>query len=140
MAIGTNEVLLEAPPMLNDDNAVRSSAIVNANTEVGVPIFTDCALIAVMVGGAFTVKTKLVVEDNPPPSRTVNVMVALPVLPMTGVTVTVRDAPVPAKTILATGTSIVLLEASVTVNDVTGVRSSPTVKFNAEVAVLILIS
>lgn len=36
---------------------------------------------------------------------------------------------------MATGTSVVLLEASVIVNDVTAVKSSPIVKGNADVAV-----
>ena len=86
-----------------------------------------------MVGGAFTVSTKLVDAVSPPPSITVSVMVARPLCPSTGVTVSVSAAPVPAKTILAVGTSVVLLEAPAIVSDVTGVRSSPTVNATAAV-------
>lgn len=88
---------------------------------------------------AFTVKTKLVLADNPPPSLTVKVMVAVPLFPLTGVIVTVRAAPEPPMTILAVGAKVVLLDATVNVNEATGVRSSPSVKANADVAEFMLI-
>jgi len=88
----------------------------------------------VIVGGPFTVTVKLVVPVSPLPSVTVNMMVATPVCPETGVTVTVRAAPVPLSTILAVGTSEMLLEAPTTVNTVTVVKSSPMVKDKADVA------
>jgi len=93
-----------------------------------------------MVGGPFTVTVKLVVPVNPPPSLTVRVMVATPVCPVNGVTVTVRAAPVPLKTTFTVGTSMAFPEAPVTVNEANGVRSSPTVKANADVAEFTLIS
>ena len=86
-----------------------------------------------MVGGGVTVKTKLVDVVSPPPSVTVNVMVTVPFCPTTGVTVTVRAAPAPPKTILAEGTSVVLLDAPASDSAATGVKSSPTVKASAEV-------
>ena len=93
-----------------------------------------------MVGGPFTVKVKLVVAVKPPPSLTVSVMVATPLFPLTGVTVTVRDAPEPLKMILAVGTKATLFELPAIVSVVNGVKSSPTVNANADVAVLWLMS
>jgi len=88
-----------------------------------------------MVGGPFTVMFKLVAAVSPPPSFTITVTVTVPLSPATGVTVTVRAAPAPPKTILATGTSVLLLESAASVNTATGVKSSPTVKGMADVAV-----
>ena len=139
-AVGTNVVLLDVPTTDNDDNAVKSSVKEKANAEVAIPVLTSWLAIAEMVGGAFTVSLKLVDPVSPPPSRTDNVMVVIPLFPLTGVTITVRAVPTPPKTILATGTSVVLLEAPVTVSDAAAVRSSPTVKDKEEVAVLIVMS
>lgn len=94
--------------------------------------------IVVIVGAEYTVTEKLVVAVSPPPSATVSVMVVVPTLPELGVTVTVRDAPAPAKTILAVDTNEELLEAPVTANAVSAVKSSPTVKANAGVAEFIV--
>ena len=69
------------------------------------------------------------------PSRfvTVRVMVVVPLCPEAGVTVTVRAAPVPPRTILAVGTSVVLLEVPVTVSEVSGSSTSANTKANAPV-------
>lgn len=86
-----------------------------------------------MVGGAFTVTTKLVDVDKLALSVTVSVMVVVPLCPVAGTTMTVRDAPEPPKTILDTGASVELLDAPVTDKDATGVTVSPTVKDSADV-------
>lgn len=75
------------------------------------------------------------VAVKPPPLVTVSVIVVTPLCPVNGVTVTVRDAPEPPKTILPFGTSVDLLEVPVTDNAATGVTVSPTVKESAEAAV-----
>ena len=93
----------------------------------------------VMLGGEATVSTKCEVAVSPPSSVTVSVMVARPVCPVADVTVTERVAPTPAKTILAVGTSVVLLEHPAIVSNAVDVRSSPTVNANAAVDVPALI-
>lgn len=86
-----------------------------------------------IVGSPFTVNVKLDVAVRPPPFVTVSVMVAVPLCPTAGVNVTVREAPAPPKTRFAFGSTVVLLDDPVTINDATGVTLSPTVKANAEV-------
>src|SRR5437899_2415459 len=71
------------------------------------------------------------------PSLTVTVMGATPVWPLAGVTVTVRLAPLPPKTRLPLGTSVVLEELPDRVRLPAGVSRSPTVKLIAGVPVLI---
>ena len=68
------------------------------------------------------------------PSPTVIVIVAVPNLSATGVTVTVRLAPLPAKTILPTGTSAGLDDAPVSVKASAAVSTSPTLNASAAVA------
>ena len=85
---------------------------------------------AVMVGGvlaAFTVNTKLV-EAVRVPSLTVTVMVEVPLRPDAGVMTALRAAPLPPKTILATGTSAAFEELADSVNAPGEVWASPTVK------------
>lgn len=86
----------------------------------------------------WTVSRNDVVARRPPPSVTVSVIVAVPLWPAIGVTVTVRDAPAPPNTIFAVGASVVLLDAPVTVNDAAGVKSSAKVMANAGVTVFIM--
>src|SRR5882762_10692053 len=79
-----------------------------------------------IVGGVFT---PLTVRTNgevavEPPSLTETVMVAVPVWPLAGVTVTVRLLPLPPKTMLALGTSPVLDELPARVRLATGVSAS----------------
>ena len=75
------------------------------------------------------------VEPVAVPSLTVMVMVELPLSPVTGVIVTVRLEPLPPKTILASGTKVVLLEAPVTIKSATALSESFTVKAIAPVGV-----
>ena len=76
---------------------------------------------------AFTVTTKDWLAVNPPASCTVRVMVEEPVWPVAGVTVTVRFAPLPPKTTLATGMTEGLEEAALNVRLPAAVSPSPTV-------------
>ena len=63
-------------------------------------------------------------------------MVAVPLSPATGVTVTVLDSLLPPKTIFAVGTSAAFEDAPVTVNALVAVSASPIVKGMAGVGVL----
>src|SRR5262245_54174025 len=62
------------------------------------------------------------------PSLTVNVINVVPKRFVAGVMVTLRLAPYPSGTMLATGTSAALVEVAVTVRAAIGVSMSPTVK------------
>src|SRR6266568_5508443 len=83
-----------------------------------------------MVGAVFavalTVNTKLSLAVRLP-SLTVTVMVAVPVWLEAGVTVTVRFAPEPPKTMLALGTKVGLEEAPETIRLPAAVCPSPIV-------------
>ena len=92
---------------------------------------------AVMVGGvlaALTVNTKLV-EAVSVPSLTVTVMVEVPLSPDAGVMTALRAAPLPPKTMLATGTSVAFDEAADSVNAFGEVCASPMVKAIGDVGV-----
>src|SRR6476619_124938 len=75
----------------------------------------------------FTVTLKLVLTSCGP-SFTVTVIVALPDCPGTGVTVTVRLASFPPKTILPLGTRLGLEELALSCRFAAGVSASSTVK------------
>src|SRR5204863_4539881 len=84
----------------------------------------------VIVGASFTeltVNWKLVLVLNCP-SLTVTVIVAVPNWLAAGVSVTVRFASVPPKTMFAFGTSVWTDELPLTVRFAAGVSASPTVK------------
>ncbi len=84
---------------------------------------------AEIVGGvlaAFTVNTKLV-DVVSVPSLTVTVIVEVPLPPAAGVMTALRPAPLPPKTILATGTRIGSEEVADRVNAFGEVWTSPTV-------------
>ncbi len=84
---------------------------------------------ASLIGATTTSNTSSVVS---PPSLAVRVTVAVPNWSVAGVTVTVRDPPVPARAIAASGTIVVSEDAAVTV---TGSPSeSATVNARAPVA------
>ena len=83
---------------------------------------------ALTVGGALTVKMKLV-DALSAPSLTMSVIVAVPLWPATGVMVTVRSAPLPSTAMLASGTRVWLLLLAVTTSE--AVSESPTVKATA---------
>src|SRR2546428_5468675 len=67
------------------------------------------------------------------PSLTVTVITALPLWPAAGVTVTVRLAPLPPKTMFALGTRVVFPELPLTVRLPGAVSTSPTVKLDRQV-------
>ena len=69
------------------------------------------------------------------PSDTVIVMVEVPLWLPAGVIITVRFAPVPPKTMLASGTTVALLDAAVNVRPAGGDSASPNVKPIAAVGV-----
>ena len=81
-------------------------------------------MIAEIVGGVFVTVTKKLSLALFTPSLTVTVMVAVPIWPGADVTVTVRFAPAPPKTIFAVGMSVVLSEALVRVRLLEGVPAS----------------
>src|SRR6185295_5598935 len=98
--VGTNVGFEE--PLLNVKlpAAVSASPTVKLNAAVGVSSLIVWFAMAVIVGGVFTAVT---VSKNVSlavfvPSLTVTVMVAVPVWPVAGVTVTVRLLPLPPYT------------------------------------------
>ena len=90
--------------------------------------------VTVVAGGAFTVRVNER-EAERAPSLTKIVIVAVPVWPAAGVTVTVRPEPLPPKTILAVGTKVVLAEVPVSVRPDAGVSASLMVTPRAVVEV-----
>lgn len=134
LATGTSVVLLEVAVTTSEAAGVKSSATVKFSTDGISPSAIVWFAIDVIVGCPFTVSEKLIGVDSPPPFITVSVMVVMPLWPVTGVRVTVRDAPVPPNVIPVLGSNVVLLETPVTVNEAAGVMESPTVKGIAEVA------
>ena len=88
---------------------------------------------------ALTVSKKVSLAVPLLPSVTVKVIVLVPDKFAAGVTVTVRLVPAPAKTILAFGTKVVLLEVPDIVKAVDAVSTSPMVKVSAVVAASSLI-
>src|SRR5213594_1427989 len=91
----------------------------------------------VIVGGVFTVLTVSTNVSLAPftPSLTPTAIVAVPVCPAAGVTVTVRLDPLPPNTMLLIGTSVSLDEPPPNVRLSTGVSASPTVNGIAPVPV-----
>ena len=67
------------------------------------------------------------------PSDTVMLIVAVPLRSAAGVTVTVRSAPLPARTMLPFGIRLVLLELAPMISPSSAVASSPTLNVNAPV-------
>src|SRR5438876_8844851 len=107
LAAVTRAGLEEAPETIRLPTAVCESPTVVAIGAVAVFCVVVWSAMLEIVGavfaGAFTVSTKLSLALRLP-SLTVTVMVAVPVWLRAGVTVTVRWAPEPPKTMLATGT------------------------------------
>src|SRR6266568_1720908 len=95
-------------------------------------------MVGAVFGVALTVNTKLLLAVRLP-SLTVTVIVAVPVWLSAGVTVTVRLAPEPPKTMLAPGTKVGFEEAPETVRLPAAVCASPTVKAIGAVAVFWLV-
>jgi hypothetical protein len=110
--------------------AVSTSPIVKGIAPVDVPVLTVLSAMSEIVGASFTAFTvnlnvSVAVFD---PSLTVTVIVTARFWFAAGVTVTVRLAPLPPKTMLPFGTRVVLLDVPVSVKFPTGVSASPTVK------------
>jgi hypothetical protein len=84
-------------------------------------------------GIAFTINPKLI-GVLAVPSLTVTVIVAVPVWFAAGVTVTVRFAPLPPKTMFAFGTKVGLFALPLTVRLAAAVSTSPTVKLSGPTA------
>ena len=91
-----------------------------------------------MVGASLTAVTVSVkfIDVLSVPSLTVTVMLAVPLSPDTGVTITFLASLLPPKTIFAIGTSATFEDAPVSVNALVAVSASPIVKGMAGVAVL----
>ena len=137
LATGTRVELVVAPVSVRLPAAVSASPTVTASAPVPVSSGTVCGPSAEIVGavlGPVTVSRKLV-EAVAWLSLTVTVIVAVPVWFGAGVTVTVRLAPVPPKTMLATGTRVELVVAPVSVRLPAAVSASPTVSANGPTAV-----
>ena len=137
-AFGTNVVEDELAESVKLDAAVSASPIVTAITAVAWFIVTVWSAIPEIVGGVFgaggltvTVKLEFALFV---PSLTEIVICALPAWFAAGVTFTVRLAPLPPKTILAFGTSVVEDELAESVNFVAEVSASPIVNGIAAVA------
>ena len=86
-----------------------------------------------VVGAEKTVRSKLLLADNPPASVTLTVMVAVPDCPLAGVTVTLRLAALPEKTIFELGTNDVFEDEPVTLRLLVAVSASPIVNASADV-------
>src|SRR5437762_247308 len=95
-------------------------------------------IVGAVFGVALTVNTKLSLEVRLP-SLTVTVMVDVPLWLSAGVTVTVRLAPEPPKTILAVETRVGLEDVPERVRLLAAVCASPTVKAIGVVAVFWLV-
>src|SRR2546426_1364352 len=95
----------------------------------------------VIVGGVFTVLTVSTKVSLAPftPSLTPTVIVAVPVCPAAGVTVTVRLDPLPPNTMLLVGTSVALDDPLLNVRLPTGVSASPIVNGIAAVGVFTVV-
>ena len=137
LASGTNAALLEVPVTVKAATGLSRSAMVNAMAPVGVFSGVVWSFILVIVGGslfAFTVKTKLI-DAVADPSDTVIVMVDVPLWLPAGVIITVRLAPVPLKTMLASGTTVALLDVAANVRSAGSDSASPIEKPIADVGV-----
>ena len=97
---------------------VSTSPTVNASAPVAVSSAVVWSATSLIVGGSFTAVTvsdERVASPSSVPSLTVTVIVAVPLWFAAGVTVTVRLAPLPPKTMFASGTSVWFDEVAVTV-------------------------
>ena len=134
-AVGTRVVFDEVRVTVRLPAAVSASPMVKAIA----PVLESSLIVRFemleIVGAEFTALTvttnvSLAVSE---PSLTVTVIVAEPVCPLAGVTVTVRLAPEPPRTTFAVGTSVVFDEDRVTVRLAAVVSMSPTVNASAPV-------
>src|SRR5438477_566721 len=142
LATGTRAGLEEAPETIRLPTAVCASPTVKALGAVAVFWLVDKSAkigrVWGRVGGEFTVSTRLSLALRLQ-SLKLTVMVAVPVWLRAGVTVTVRLAPEPPKTMLPDGTRVGLEEAPETIRLPAAVCASPTVKALGAVAVFWLV-
>ena len=134
---GTSVGLDELPLNVKLPAAVSTSPTVKPIGPAAVPTAVLWSAIFDMVGGSFTaltVNTKLALALNCP-SLTVTVIVAVAFWLGAGLTVTVRFAPEPPKTMFPFGTRAGLDELPLNVKLPAAVSPSPTVKLSAPVDV-----
>src|SRR5262249_47213323 len=141
-AFGTSVVFDELPLTVRLAAGVSASPTVNAIAPVAVPPIVDWLAIAEIVGGvlvALTVsRNPVLVESTPSP--TVTVIVAEPVCPAAGVTVTVRFAPLPPNAMFALGTSVRFDDAPLSESVSTGVSTSATLKAIGPAAIPLIVT
>src|SRR6266511_3277723 len=142
LPLGTSVGLDELPLAVRLPAAVSASPTVKAIAPVELSSLMVTLLMQEIVGGVLpeglTISTKVSLAVSAP-SLTVTVIVAVPVCPAAGVTVTVRLAPLPPKTMLPLCTNVGLDELPLTVRLPAAVSTSPTVKLIAPVWVSSLI-
>src|SRR5215470_6120016 len=132
----------ELPEGVRLVTGVSTSPTVKAIGPTAVPMAVDWLPMAVIVGGSFTeltVSTKLVLVLAWP-SLTVIVTVLVPNWLAAGVSVTVRFAPLPPKTMFAFGSSVWLDELPLSVRLAAGVSASPTVKLIGPTVVPVVVA
>src|SRR5206468_5492725 len=124
--VGTNVGLEESLLKVRLPGAVSASPTVKPSAAVLVSSLIVWSANPVIVGGVFTALT---VSPNGSlallvPSLTVTVIVAVPVCPVRGVTVTVRFVPLPPNTMLLAGTRVGFDDPALNVRLPTGVSAS----------------
>src|SRR5436190_4166089 len=138
LPVGTRTGFEEPLLKLRPPAAVSRSPTVKFKGPVLVSSLIAWSAMVEMVGGvlpgAFTVSTKVSLALAEP-SVTVTVIVAVPVWPLPGVTVTVRLGPLPPNTIFPFGTRAVFDELPLTVRLAAAVSASPMVNGMAAVGV-----
>ena len=142
LALGTREVFDEDPETAKLPAGVSLSPIVNGIAGVGVSSLVLVSVISDIVGRSLTpvtVRSNESLTDPPFPSVTVTVMVAVPIWLEAGVIVTVRDPPLPPKTMLLFGTSVRFEEVPETPSEPSAVSTSLIVKGIALVGVSSLV-
>ncbi len=135
-ALGTRAVFDELPLTTRSAAAVSMSPTVNANAPVVPSSAIVWSAMSLIVGRSFcevTVSRNVSTAEPLFASVTVTVIVAVPNAFASGVTVTVRFAPLPPNTMFALGTRAVFDELPVTTRSAAAVSMSPTVNANAPV-------
>lgn len=132
---GTRLRLEEVAETVRNPVEVSASPTVKAIAPVLVLPTMDRFAMSPIVGAVFsvvTVKVNAVLAESAP-SLTVAVIVAVPLWPAAGVTVRVREAPLPPRTRPDCGTNVTFEEEAVSTRLATGVESSPRVRLSAPV-------
>jgi hypothetical protein len=132
---GTNVRLDDVAETVRNPVEVSASPTVKAIAPVVVLPTIERLAMSPIVGAVFnavTVRVKAVLAESEP-SLTVAVIVAVPLWPAAGVTVKVREAPLPPRTRPDWGTSVEFEDDAVSTRLATGVESSPKVRLSAPV-------